>query len=296
MKALFAAAGKSAVPAKIERAAERAAESVRKYAFNKAGFFSGLKNDEGKWIFSDSDPDGEARMYAVPNAFAVFSKVADKKQRESVLKNFRRLKTDIGYKLFLPSFRGDVSNVGRIACGDVAEGLLGNSTVYNHGSQGFLCRACCAAGEGKMAEEVLRFLLPYDQACHAEEETCSPPYAIVNCYQNVPPFKQRAGFAFLTGTVAVAVRIVYNFMFGIRPCTEGIAVNPCLTENFDGARVVYNYNGRTLRFLYKKTGKPGIAVNGTMCESVVSDVLSGDILPLIPEHLLEDGTKIEICY
>ena len=147
-----------------------------------------------------------------------------------------------------------------------------------------------------MAEEVLRFLLPYDQACHAEEETCSPPYAIVNCYQNVPPFKQRAGFAFLTGTVAVAVRIVYNFMFGIRPCMEGIAVSPCLTENFDGARVVYNYNGRTLRFLYKKTGKPGIAVNGTMCESVVSDVLSGDILPLIPEHLLEDGTKIEICY
>ena len=121
----------------IERAAERAAESVRKYAFNKAGFFSGLKNDEGKWIFSDADPDGEARMYAVPNAFAVFSKVAGKKQRESVLKNFRRLKTDIGYKLFLPSFRGDVSNVGRIACGDVAEGLLGNSTVYNHGSQGF---------------------------------------------------------------------------------------------------------------------------------------------------------------
>lgn len=39
-----------------------------------------------------------------------------------------------------------------------------------------------------------------------------------------------------------------------------------------------------------------IAVNGTMCESVVRDVLSGDILPLIPEHLLEDGTKIEICY
>ena len=39
-----------------------------------------------------------------------------------------------------------------------------------------------------------------------------------------------------------------------------------------------------------------IVVNGTACESVVSDVLSGDILPLIPEHLLEDGTKIEICY
>ena len=296
MKALFAAVGKSAVPAKIEKAAERAAESVRKYAFNKAGFFSGLKNDEGKWIFSDADPDGEARMYAVPNAFAVFSKVADKKQRESVLKNFRLLKTDIGYKLFLPSFRGDVSNVGRIACGDVAEGLLGNSTVYNHGSQGFLCRACCAAGEGKMAEDVLRFLLPYDQSCHAEEETCSPPYAIVNCYQDVPPFKQRAGFAFLTGTVAMAVRIVYNFMFGIRPCIEGIAVNPCLTVNFDDAHVVYNYNGRTLFFHYKKTGKLSIVVNGTACESVVSDVLSGDILPLIHEHLLEDGTKIEICY
>lgn len=39
-----------------------------------------------------------------------------------------------------------------------------------------------------------------------------------------------------------------------------------------------------------------VVVNGTACESVVSDVLSGDILPLIHEHLLEDGTKIEICY
>ncbi len=38
MKALFAAVGKSAVPAKIEKAAERAAESVRSMLSIRRGF------------------------------------------------------------------------------------------------------------------------------------------------------------------------------------------------------------------------------------------------------------------
>lgn len=296
MKKLFSMAGEKQIPAEVEIAAECAAEGVRRYAFNKTGFFNGLKNDEGKWIFSDNDPDGESRMYAVPNAFAVFSGVADEKQKKSVIRNFSRLKTDIGYKLFRPSFRQNIDGVGRIACGDVAEGLLGNSTVYNHGSQGFLCRACCAAGEADLADEVLRLLLPFDQTCHPEEETYSPPYAIVNCYQDVPPFKQRAGFAFLTGTVAMAVRIVYNFMFGIRPCAEGISISPCLTEKYNGAKIVYNYNGKMLRFIYKRSEKRKVTVNGKDCRHTVRDVLSEKVLPLIPEHLLIDGTEIEIYF
>ena len=296
VKKLFAAAGRKADLSAAKGAAERAARGVREKAFNGAGFFSGLKNDDGAWIFSDRDPDGETRMYAVPNAFAVFSGVADRAQSALVLKNFHRLRTDIGYKLFLPPFRGGVENVGRIACGDVAPGLLGNSTVYNHGSQAFLCRACCAAGDAEMAEEVLRFLLPYDEAVHPEEETGAPPYAVVNCYQDVPPFRQRAGFSFLTGTVAMALRIVYSFLFGIRPCTEGIALRPCLTPKYDGARVTYHYNGKELNFFYCRRGFVQVKAGGTLCTETAEDVLTGERLPLIPEALISDGMEIEISY
>ena len=295
-KAMFAAAGKRALPARIEQAAERAAEGVRALAFNREGFFNGLKNDDGDWIFSDRDPDGAARMYAVPNAFALFTGVATQEQSDRVLQNFARLRSEIGYKLFSPPFAGGMDCVGRIACGDVAAGLLGNSTVYNHGSQGFLCRACCAAGNAAMAQDVLGWLLPYDAARHPESETGAPPYAIVNCYQDVMPFRQRAGFSFLTGTVAMAVRIVYNFMFGIRPCAEGICIRPCLTDRFDGAEVIYRYRGKNVRFTYRNKGVLRVFAGGKPCGGRVQDAADGRDLPLVPEALLSDGSQIEIWY
>lgn len=273
--------------------AERVADAVRGRAYNSSGFFNGVKNDAGDWAFSDDDPDGKSRMFAVPNAFAVISGVATDKQAESVFENYSKMKTDTGYKLFSAPFEERLSGIGRVASGDVIKGLLGNYTVYNHGSQGFMARALLGKKKAEFAADVMLWLLPYDQTRHPEEKTENPPYAIVNCYQDVPPCRHRTGFSFLTGTVAMAVRIVYNYMFGIKPSLGGLEIDPCLTKNFAEAEVKYNYNGKTLYLKYSAGNRASVKIDGMEADTV-KDVLSGSPVAFIKDENLKNGSKIFI--
>lgn len=293
LRALFERAGIAASWRRYERAAEGIVKAVREKAYNAEGWFNGLKNDAGEWIFSNRDPDGAKRMFAVPNAFAVFSGIADGEQRKRVIENFERLKTDTGYKLFSPPFQKKLDHVGRVACGDVIAGLLGNYTVYNHGSQAFPVRACCAAGDGEKAKEIFSWLLPYDERRHPEEKTHNAPYAIVNCYHDVPPCRHRAGFSFLTGTVAMAVRIVYNFICGIKPCASGLEIDPCLPADAGEVKVKYNYHGNALFLHYRRGTEKRVTCNGKEA-SVGKDILTERKTFFLSEELLRDGAKIEI--
>lgn len=273
--------------------AEKLKSTVNEKAYNSHGFYNGVKNDAGEWIFSDCDPDGKSRMYAVPNAFAIISGVADEERGKSVLRNFARLKSETGYKLFETPFVKKLDNVGRVASGDVISGLLGNFTVYNHGSQGFLTRACLQLKESGLAEDVLLWSLPYDQSRHPEALTLNAPYAIVNCYQDVAPCRHRVGFSFLTGTVAMIFRNVYFFMYGIRPCPTGLNVDPCLGAERLPSEVVYGYRGRTLKFVFKKGNELCGTINGKEI-GFGSDVLTGRKVLTINDKELKNNSLIKI--
>lgn len=292
VKALFKEAGIKADFSLIERSAKRAADAVREKAFN-GEFFNGLKNDEGHWVFSDRDEDGQRRMFAVPNAFAIFSGVATEEQAQKTLQNFRKMKTDTGYKLFSAPFKKKLQGVGRVASGDVIEGLLGNYTVYNHGSQGFLARACTVAGDGDMAKDALLWLFPYDQTRHPEEKTGNAPYAIVNCYQDVPPCRHKTGFSFLTGAVAMAVRIVYSCLFGIHPTVDGIEISPCLPSDFQKAEITYKYGQKALRLYYRSGEKEEVTVGGITVPTR-RELLTGKKVSFLSEQLLHKNTEIYI--
>ena len=47
--------------------AEEIKLALNKYAYNPDNYYNGTFNDNGKWIFSNNDPDGEKRIYGVSN-------------------------------------------------------------------------------------------------------------------------------------------------------------------------------------------------------------------------------------
>lgn len=230
---------------KYLEAADKLTENLNKYAFNSAGFYNGVFNDDGKWIFSECDPDGESRMYGVANYYAIVSGVAGKDKFAKIFENTQNLKGDMGYRLFSP-YLGEkpIEKVGRIASGDVPPYLGENGNVYNHGSQGFLLRALSEADMGDMAFDVLKWLLPYDTEKHPTELAFTPPYAIVNCWQQLPAFHHRGLMCFLTGSVAMAMRGVYEWIFGIRPTLDGLEIAPCSPKTMKNATVNFEYLGK----------------------------------------------------
>ncbi len=293
VSALFGKAGVEFDMTKYTAFAEKLKKNINEKAYNASGFYNGDRNDAGEWIFSDCDPDGKSRMFAVPNAFAIISGVSGEKRGRSVLRNFKKMKTHTGYKLFETPFEKKLEHVGRVASGDVISGLLGNWTVYNHGSQGFLTRACLQLKDYDFAEDVLMWSLPYDQARHPEEKTLNAPYAIVNCYQDVAPCRHRVGFSFLTGAVAMIFRNIYFYMYGIKPCVDGLSIDPCLGGDRLPSEITYGYRGKSLKFEYEAGESLKGVIDGIPL-GYGKDVLTGRNVLMIEEDKIKNNSVIKI--
>ena len=220
----------------------------------EGGFYRGVFSDDGKWIFSEADPDGEKRVYVPTNAYAIISGVADGKESE-ILSNVKELRTENGYKLFTTPFGvKKMDGIGKMGTGDFQAYFAENGSVYNHGSQCFLLRALAEMGESETFSEVLNFALPHDEISHDPDATCSAPYAITNCYHLVPSFYGRSGFSFLTGSVAMIERAVYSWMYGVRFTLGEVRISPCLPERYKNSAVTLGYGGTTLDIDYVGSG------------------------------------------
>ena len=278
--------GKGAETAKYKAAAEKLKRAINEAAYN-GEFYNAVYTDNGTWLFSEKDEDGEKRVYVPTNAYAVISGVAAGKE-DSIFNEIKELKTSDGYKLFSKPLGGKhIAGIGKMGTGDFQPYFAENASVYNHGSQCFLIRALAKAGKYEEISDVLGYALPLYADKHAPEKTCSAPYAITNCYHLVPSFYGRAGFSFLTGSVAMIERAVYSWVFGIGFTLDEIIISPCVPEEYANAEIVTPFNGQRITVTYVGYGAKieSAAINGkTVCVSddgrfVVIDksLIKGDV-------------------
>ena len=248
--------------------AEKLKSTINEVSYNKEGFYNGVFTDGGNWIFSDNDPDGEKRVYAPTNSYAIISGVAEGKEQE-VINHLETLETDKGYQLFsVPFGKKYMEGIGKMGTGDFQPYFAENASVYNHGSQFFYARALAEVGDYEKLYKVLNFAMPFNEENHKERDICAAPYAITNCYHLVPSFRGRAGFSFLTGSVAMLERAVYNWMFGVRFTLDGLYVKPCLPKEYANSEITFQYLGENLKIKFKSYGNKAVAasVNGKAVE------------------------------
>ncbi|MBE6808702.1 MAG: hypothetical protein E7524_04465 [Ruminococcaceae bacterium] len=238
-------------------------ESLRESAVNKKGYYNSVFNDDGKWLFSDCDPDGEERPYGPSNWYAVISGTAKKEELDKVFAVKDMLKSEFGYRLFYPPLGAKpIAKVGRTASGDVPAFMGENGNNYNHGSQGFLARALGRAGKGDDLFEVIKWMLPCYQDKHPTSAVMTAPYAIINCWQELPSFRHRGMLTFLTGTVAMCVRAAYEWLCGVDYTSGGVTVEPSMPEAWNEMSFSIKYQGKTLDISYKRKGESSLTVNG----------------------------------
>lgn len=234
---------------KYKKTANKLINAINTAAFN-GDFYNAVYTDKGNWLFSKKDEDGIKRVYVPTNAYAVISGVANGKE-ESIFKEIAALKTSDGYKLFSkPLGSKYIEGIGKMGTGDFQPYFAENASVYNHGSQCFLIRALSKAGKYEDIAEVLGYAMPLYEDKHSPKKTCSAPYAITNCYHLVPSFYGRAGFSFLTGSVAMIERAVYSWVFGITFTLTDIVITPCVPKKYENAEVVMPFNSRRITIKY----------------------------------------------
>ena len=232
-----------------KKSAYKLINAINKASYN-GKFYNAVYTDNGTWLFSEKDEDGEKRVYVPTNAYAIISGVAEGKE-ESIFSEIAELRTTDGYKLFSKPLGGKfIDGIGKMGTGDFQPYFAENASVYNHGSQCFLIRALAKAGRYEDIAEVLGYAMPLYTDKHSPEKTCSAPYAITNCYHLVPSFYGRAGFLFLTGSVAMIERAVYSWVFGINFTLSDIVITPCVPKEYADAEITSPFGGHRLTIKY----------------------------------------------
>lgn len=257
---------KELLPEKIsfyEKKISEFTSNIQKHAMNSDGYYNGVFTDAGQWLFSPTDSDGVKRHYGPVNWYSVISGITPPERFDNILRVMDTLKSPYGYRLFFPAL-GDppMEKAGRIASGDVPPFMGENGNVYNHGSQGFLARALAAMGKGDLLFDVLTWLFPCYEEKHPLSKTMTPPYAIVNCWQQLPIFDHRGMMCFLTGSVAMAVRGTYEWLFGIKPVLEGLILDPCLPETWQDAEISFTYKNKQIHLCIKRGMVSSLMANG----------------------------------
>lgn len=247
-------------------AAETMRRNLLQSARNEEGWFNSVFNDDGKWVFSNADPDGERRPYGPVNYYAVISMTVERERVSDALRVADMLKSDYGYRLFYPPLgKKKIAHVGRQTTGDVPAFLAENGNVYNHGSQGFLARALAKAGEGDKLFDVLEWMLPYDQSKHPTALARTAPYAVTNCWQQLPIFDHRGMLSFLTGSVAMSFRGAYEWLMGAEPTLDGLCISPCLPKDWNEATARFTYRGCEVTLKLRR-GEPALYFDGERVE------------------------------
>ena len=272
-------------------------KNIEMHAYNKLGFYNGLYTDGDDWVFSDKDPDNVSRIYMTVNAFSIISGIAKGKKADGVIDNLLKLKTESGYRLFSPGLgKTNIPYLGRMGTGDQPIGLWENGSTYNHSSHGFFSRALSIIEDQSNLYEVIQYMLPFDESYHPIDKTLSAPYAMVNCYQDLKAFPHRGGLPFLTGTVAMAFRAIYQWMFGIQPEFGGLSFRPVLKEALNGSKVIYNYNGKKLNITFIKGDKELIYLNDALQEHRYLCPITNKSYRFIPNNLLKHGDEIIVLF
>ena len=255
-----------------EQSADDMRAAVRRHALNRSGFLSGVFNDDGRWIFSERDPDGACRLSVPVNAFGVLADVFEAGEIEPLFARIAATATEHGIPLFWPPFGDEpIPHVGRLATGDLSAGLAENGAPYNHGSHGFLARAAAHAGMGERLVDLLQWLFPYDQQKHPVARTKGPPYAIANVWKTAPGWDGEGGDVFFTGGISAGLRAVYEGLLGIEPTPEGLRLHPCLPSGWDHAEAVYAFRGCRCRIRISRSDRAQatVRVNGVLAPNPI---------------------------
>lgn len=266
-------------------------KNIKKHAYlEDEGFYKGLFSDDGNWYFSNKDKDGYKRVYVPTNAYSIISEIDKKKDKQVIKTIVKNNETPLGFKLFTYPFgMTPIEGIGKMGTGDFRPYMLENGSVYNHGANLFFLRALAKAGDYKTLYRTLNYVLPCNYKVHPENKSFLPSYALTNCYNLAESFYGRGSLSFLTGSIAMVERSIYNWMFGICYGLDDVKIKPCLPKEYSDSRIIEHFNDKEIEIKYN-----GFGNKVTNCIFNGNKLAINDGFVSFPKTELKDNNEIII--
>ena len=266
------AAGMTGADAAKEAASMRTEIEAVNQAVKTAGW-------DGEWFVRAYDAysrkvgtheDTEGQIYIEPQGMCVMAGIGlDDGKAQQALKSVKdRLTCDWGTAILAPAY-----STYRIELGEISSyprGYKENGGIFCHNNP-WISIANALAGNDNEAFAV------YQRNCPAYVEDKSDvrkvePY--VYCQMVAGPEAATPGEgknSWLTGTAAWTFVDVSQYLLGVRPTLDGLAIEPHLPERFTELVVTRVFRGTTYRIHMKRTGERTVSVDGKQ--------LNGNVVP-----------------
>ena len=223
---------------RYSRKAKKLKDTFNKYAWEGEWFFRATK-DNGKKIGSKSNDEG--RIYLNAQTWSVISGIAksDKSKRamDAVTKNL--LKKN-GPLLLYPAYTKPDKMIGYLS--RYAPGRRENGGVYTHAAT-WLIWAYALQKQNKLAFETYKKLSPLYNGLNADEYSAEPYVTPGNIDGPDSPNYGMAGWTWYTGSANWFQKVIVDWILGIRATPEGLVIDPCIPDEWDGFTAKRNFRG-----------------------------------------------------
>lgn len=214
--------------------AEKLRENIELHAWD-GGYYIRAFHDSGAAMGSADNEEG--RIDSIPQSFAVFSGMPDKKRIEIALDAaFRELVTEDGIiRLFTPPYQKGEINPGYVY--SYPSGIRENGGQYTHAAV-WLAMAFYEIGDTKRGEQLMRYLSPL---FHSQNENyLKEPYYMAADIYTAEGNVGRGGWTMYTGAAGWYYRLLTEKVLGINIMGEKISVNPALPDGWNGFEATVN--------------------------------------------------------
>jgi len=264
-------AGQDGLIAAHEKMGEDMKAKIEAHGWDGEYYITAI-NDKGERIGSKDSKGGN--MYLNPQLWAVFSELAPKEKLKRIMETVdARLDTPLGTLVNNPGYDEFDGCIGNLT--GQPKGTLINEAVYLHPMAWKLAVECIMKRPEKV-EETLKKILPWNTEY---ARTCGEPYILFNFYYG-PESSYRYGTpgqSWRTATTQWVVKALINFVFGLKPCMEGLRIDPCLPPEWTECSITKKFRGCNYLVKYVRKnlgGAPEISANGQL--------LKGNLLPFKP--------------
>ncbi|MFA9379781.1 MAG: GH36-type glycosyl hydrolase domain-containing protein [Acetanaerobacterium sp.] len=184
----------------------------------------------------------------------------------------KHLDTQYGLILHAPAFTRYYIEYGEIST--YPEGYKENASIFCHSNAWIIC-AEAMLGRGDLAFEYYSKIAPAYTEEYSEIHRTEPyVYAQMVAGKDAKRHGE-AKNSWLTGTAAWNFVAVSQFILGIRPCYDGLEINPSIPQEWDGFQAVRSFRGATYEI---KVDNPGHVSSGVKAVTLDGTPIDGCVI------------------
>lgn len=239
---------------------------------------------DGEWYVRYFDADGSpigshtnthGQIYANGQSWPVISGFAPPERARAALDAvYQRLNTRNGIKLSTPGYNGFDPAKGGITT--YPPGAKENGGIFLH-TNPWVIIAETIVGNGDRAFEYYNQINPVAKNDKIDEFECEPYVYPQNILGDEHPQFGAARNSWLTGTASWAYQAATQYILGVKPTYEGLQVNPCIPQEWEGFKVTRKFRNAVYQIEVKN---PDHVCRGVKWVRVDGRKVKGDVVPI----------------